>query len=61
MPVDHPAFKLLLALVGEGNTYAKLSVPYEVSKVDPPNYDDVGALAKALVKTASDRMPWASN
>jgi D-galactarolactone isomerase len=61
VPVDHPAFKLLLGLVGEGNTYVKLSAPYEVSKVGPPNYDDVGALAKALVKAAPDRMLWASN
>jgi D-galactarolactone isomerase len=61
VPVDHPAFKLLLNLVEGGKTYVKLSAPYEVSKVGPPNYDDVGALAKALVKAAPDRMLWASN
>ena len=61
VPVDHPAFKLLLGLVEVGNTYVKLSAPYEVSKVGPPYYDDVGALAKALVKTAPDCMLWATN
>ena len=39
----------------------KLSAPYEVSKVGPPHYDDVGALAKALVKAAPERMLWATN
>jgi len=44
-----------------GRFYVKLSAPYEVSKVGPPNYDDVGALAKALVRAAPERMIWASN
>jgi D-galactarolactone isomerase len=60
LPSD-PAFKLLLGLVEEGHTYVKLSAPYEVSKVGPPHYGDVGALAKELVKAAPDRMLWASN
>jgi D-galactarolactone isomerase len=61
VPPSDPAFKLLLELVEGGHTYVKLSAPYEVSKAGPPNYDDVGALAKALVKAAPDRMLWASN
>lgn len=61
VPVDHPAFRVLVRLVEAGRTYVKLSAPYEVSKVGPPNYDDVGALAKVLVKTAPERMLWASN
>jgi len=39
----------------------KLSAPYEVSKAGPPLYDDVGRLAKLLVKAAPERMLWASN
>lgn len=58
---DHPSFRLLLRLVENGRTYVKLSAPYEVSKVGPPYYDDVGALAKVLVRTAPDRMLWATN
>ena len=59
--VDDPAFRALLDLVGKGRTYVKLSAPYEVSRTGPPDYADVGALAKALVQAAPDRMLWASN
>ena len=58
---DSTAFKALLKLVENGRTYVKLSAPYEVSKVGPPHYDDVGALAKALVRAAPERMLWATN
>lgn len=58
---DHTAFKILLALVERGNTYVKLSAPYETSKVGPPSFDDVGAMAKALLRAAPERMLWASN
>jgi uronate dehydrogenase len=61
VPVDSPAFKAMLRLVERGNCYVKLSAPYETSKVGPPTYADVGALAKALVKAAPERMLWASN
>jgi D-galactarolactone isomerase len=39
----------------------KLSAPYEVSRSGGPRYEDVGALAKALVRAAPERMLWASN
>jgi D-galactarolactone isomerase len=29
--------------------------------VGPPHYDDVGVLAKALIRAAPERMLWASN
>ncbi len=58
---SHAAFQLLLGLVKEGRTYVKLSAPYETSRSGPPTYADVGALAKALVAAAPDRMLWASN
>jgi D-galactarolactone isomerase len=58
---DSAAFKVLLRLVGEGRTYVKLSAPYETSRSGPPNYEDVGRLAKALVAEAPERMLWASN
>lgn len=59
--VDSDAFKCMLRLVERGNCYVKLSAPYETSKVGPPTYADVGALAKALAKAAPERMLWASN
>ena len=61
VPPDHAAFRCLLRLVEGGRVWVKLSAPYEVSKAGPPLYDDVGRLAKVLVKTAPERMLWASN
>jgi D-galactarolactone isomerase len=61
VPLDHPGFRTLLRLVDAGKTWVKLSAPYEVSKSGPPIYEDVGKLAKALVKAASERMVWATN
>jgi D-galactarolactone isomerase len=58
---DHPSFRAMLRLLDSGRTWVKLSAPYEVSKVGRPLYGDVGALAKALVKAAPERMMWASN
>jgi D-galactarolactone isomerase len=58
---DHPGFRVLLRLLDNGRTWVKLSAPYETSKAGPPYYDDVGKLAKALVRTAPERMVWATN
>jgi predicted TIM-barrel fold metal-dependent hydrolase len=41
-----------------GNPYRFNSLGFCFS---PPNYDDVGALAKVLVRTAPERMLWATN
>ena len=58
---DHEAFKSLQRLVDTGRCWVKLSAPYETSKTGAPKYEDVGRLAKALVKQAPERMMWASN
>ena len=58
---DHPSFRAMLRLLDSGRTWVKLSAPYEVSKIGRPLYEDVGALAKALVRAAPERMMWASN
>jgi D-galactarolactone isomerase len=58
---DHESFKSLLRLVDTGRCWVKLSAPYETSKTGAPEYQDVGKLAKALVKQAPERMLWASN
>jgi D-galactarolactone isomerase len=58
---DHPAFKSLLRLLAGGNTWVKLSAPYETSRQGPPRYADVGALAGALVAAHPSRCVWASN
>jgi D-galactarolactone isomerase len=58
---NHPAFRSLAGLVETGRVWIKLSAPYEVSKSGPLLYEDVGRLAKELVRIAPERMLWASN
>lgn len=58
---DDPSFRVLLDLVDSGRVWVKLSAPYETSRVGPPAYDDVGALATALIERAPERMLWATN
>ena len=58
---DHPAFKVLLRLVDGGRCWVKLAGAYETSRAGPPDYADVGRLAKALIKAAPERMLWGSN
>ena len=61
VPPEHEAFRSLIRLVDTGRCWVKLSAPYETSKTGAPKYEDVGRLAKALVKHAPQRMLWASN
>lgn len=56
-----PAFRVLLDLVDTGRCWVKIAAAYETSKTGAPGYEDVGALAKALIAHAPDRMIWASN
>jgi D-galactarolactone isomerase len=58
---DHAGFKALLGLVETGRCWVKLAAAYETSKLGPPLYEDVGRLARLLVKAAPERMLWASN
>ena len=58
---DSPPFASLLKLLDTGRCWVKLSAPYETSRLGAPKYEDVGALAKALVRHAPERMLWASN
>ena len=61
VPIDHPAIKVLLDLLETGRCWVKLSAPYESSISGPPDWADVTAEARALVKAAPERMLWASN
>jgi D-galactarolactone isomerase len=61
VPPDHQAFKTLLGLVESGRVWIKLSAPYQSSRAGPPGYEDVSALARALVAAAPERMLWGSN
>jgi len=61
VPVTHPAFRALVGLLDRGNFWVKLSAAYETSKSGAPRYDDVGAIARALVAAHPERCVWASN
>ncbi|MFO1349580.1 MAG: amidohydrolase family protein [Gammaproteobacteria bacterium] len=59
--IEHPGFRTLVRLVEGGRCWVKLSMPYEASRSGPPHYDDIGVLAKVLIRAAPERMVWASN
>lgn len=59
-PTD-PAAKVLIRLLKTGRVWVKASAPYETSRTGPPLYDDVGSIARLLIRTAPDRIVWASN
>jgi D-galactarolactone isomerase len=61
VPTDDPAFKVLLGFLETGRCWVKLSAPYESSESGPPDWADITAEARALVKAAPERMLWASN
>jgi D-galactarolactone isomerase len=61
VPTSDPSFNSLLRLFSRDNFWVKLSAPYETSKTGPPRYEDVSALARALVAAQPDRCVWASN
>jgi D-galactarolactone isomerase len=58
---DHPGFQSVLRLLERGNFWFKLAAAYEVSLSGPPDYADVGALAKIAARRFPERMVWASN
>ncbi|APG89109.1 hydrolase (plasmid) [Sinorhizobium americanum CCGM7] len=57
----HPAFKVVADLLESGKAYTKLSSIYQDTMVGPPTYEDMGALAKAYLALAPDRVLWASD
>jgi D-galactarolactone isomerase len=61
VPIDDPAFKVLLNFLETGRCWVKLSAPYESSKSGPPDWKDVALEARALAKASPERMLWASN
>jgi len=58
---DSPEFKALLGLVDRGNCYVKLAGCYETSKSGAPGFEDLGALSRAVIAHAPDRVIWGSN
>jgi D-galactarolactone isomerase len=54
-------FVTLRRLLGAGNTWVKLSAPYESSREGPPGYGDIAPLVRELAAAHADRCLWASN
>jgi D-galactarolactone isomerase len=61
VPVSDEAFKTLLGFLESGRCWVKLSAPYESSESGPPDWEDVSAEARELIRFAPERMLWASN
>jgi predicted TIM-barrel fold metal-dependent hydrolase len=57
--VNQKGFGALVELVRAGNTYVKLSAPYNLSKL--PDYADVIPLARTLIAARAERMLWGTN
>jgi predicted TIM-barrel fold metal-dependent hydrolase len=59
--IRHPAFAVVNALLEQGKAYTKLSSIYQDTVIGPPSYEDMGAVAKAYIKAAPERVLWASD
>jgi predicted TIM-barrel fold metal-dependent hydrolase len=57
----HPTFAVAAGLVERGRTWVKLSAGYHFSRSGPPGYADVGALTRAFLRLAPERMLWATD
>jgi 2-pyrone-4,6-dicarboxylate lactonase len=58
--IDSPAFKALVGLVKDGNTYVKLSGAYRASD-DLEGYGDTMRMPQALIAAAPERMLWGTD
>ncbi len=59
--VNSPAFATLRALLDRGQVWVKLSGAYQDSRIGPPGYSDVSAIARAYVEAAPERLVWGSD
>lgn len=57
----HPAYGIIMDLIEKGRTWVKISGPYQDTKVGPPDYDDVGVVARAFIRAAPQRLVWGSD
>ncbi|APG94050.1 amidohydrolase family protein [Sinorhizobium americanum] len=57
----HSAYAVVSNLLSAGKAYVKISSIYQDTKVGPPNYEDMSALAVAYLKSAPDQVLWGSD
>jgi 2-pyrone-4,6-dicarboxylate lactonase len=61
-PVDGPAFSRLLRLLDtRPDSYCKVTCPERLSRLSPPDYDDVVPFAKAVVESFPERVLWGTD
>ena len=58
---DHPAYRIILALIDKGRTWVKLGAAYLNTQIGPPAYADATKIARAYVKAAPQRLVWGSD
>jgi predicted TIM-barrel fold metal-dependent hydrolase len=58
--IGQPGFAELLALVGAGHAYVKVSAAYR-SSAKAPAYDDMAPLARALIAANPERILWGTD
>jgi 2-pyrone-4,6-dicarboxylate lactonase len=59
--VEAPGFESLLALLGGGRCWVKLTGPYRISGAADLPYEDVDAVAAKLAQAAPGRLLWGSD
>ena len=59
--LSHPAWPVLRSLVERGRTWVKLSGAYHDSKTGAPDYADAGAVTRAWLAVAPERMLWGTD
>ncbi len=61
MAGSHAAHALVLGLLASGRAWVKLSGSYIVSEEGPPQFADVGSLARSFMQAAPQRVLWGSD
>lgn len=56
--VASPVFASAKRLLDSGRGWMKVAVPFDDSKIGPPDYPDFSAVAQAFVRHAPERMVW---
>jgi predicted TIM-barrel fold metal-dependent hydrolase len=57
--VEQPGFETILSLMRSGRAYVKFTQPYRISN-NPPNYEDLLPVIRALLAANPDRLLWGS-
>jgi predicted TIM-barrel fold metal-dependent hydrolase len=60
-PLDHPAYKVIRAMLDTGRAWVKLSGAYMDTNAGAPTYADKLAIAQAYIKAAPERVVWGSD